>query len=143
MGFYYQQQPGFYYNQQQQQPGFYYGQQQQQPGFYYNQQQQGFYYDQQDGDENFSAAWKTNEVAEKVMTAAKKIASAKVAAVLIANQHAPGATENRILAQISAERLAYEAAEIYMNATAPNEKLTIKEIRSALFAIAVKAIDGK
>ena len=150
MGFYYNQQPGFYYNQQQQQQGFYYGQQQQQPGFYYNQQQQGFYYDQQDGDENYSApstnfaaAWKTNEIAEKVSTAAKKIASAKVAAVLIANQHAPGATENRILAQISAERLAYEAAEIYMNATAPNEKLTIREIRSAMFVIAVKAIGGK
>ena len=143
-GFYYnQEQPGFYYNQQQQQPGFYYDQQQQQLGFYYNQQQQGFYYDQQDGDTNFAAEWKTNEVSAKVMTAAKKIASAKVAAVLIANQHAPGATENRILAQISAERLAYEAAEIYMNATAPNAKLTIKEIRSALFAIAVKAIDGK
>ena len=152
MDFYYNQQPGFYYNQQQQQPGFYYGQQQQQPGFYYNQQQQGFYYDQQDGDENYSdvssvgpdrsVAWKTNAIAVNVSNAAKKIASAKVAAVLIANQHAPGATEKRILAQISAERLAYEAAEIYMNATAPNEKLTIREIRSALFAIAVKAIDG-
>ena len=49
MGFYYNQQPGFYYNQQKQQPGFYYNQKQEQPGFYYNQQQQqpGFYYNQQ------------------------------------------------------------------------------------------------
>merc|ERR1739844_37373 len=121
MGFYYDQQ-GFYYNQQQQ-PGFYYNQQQQ-PGFYYNQQQPGFYYNQEpgfyyDGQDaakkgNFAAAWKKNDLGKKVMNAAKKAASAKVASVMIANNHKPGATENRILSQISAERIAYEAAEIFM-----------------------------
>ena len=139
MGFYYNQQPGFYYNQQ---PGFYYNQQQQQPGFYY-QQQPGFYYDQQDGEKNFAAAWKKSELGTKVMNAAKKLASSKTAAVMIANNHKPGATENRILAQISAERLAYEAAEIFMNSTPGNDKLTTAEIRKQLFAIAVKGIDGE
>merc|ERR1712228_726963 len=44
-GFYYQQQPkGFYYNQQQ--PGFYYNNQNKNQGFYYNQQKPGFYYNQ-------------------------------------------------------------------------------------------------
>merc|ERR1712018_761709 len=113
-GFCYNQKPGFYYDQgfyYNQQPGFYYNQQ---PGFYYN-QQPGFYYDQKDGEQNFAAAWKKSELGTKVMNAAKKLASSKVAAVMIANNHKPGATENRILAQISAERIAYEAAEIFMN----------------------------
>merc|ERR1711890_201699 len=128
MGFYYEEKPGFYYNQQQgfyynQQPGFYYNQQ---PGFYYN--QEGFYYDQQDGEKNFAAAWKKSELGTKVMNAAKKLASAKTAAVMIANNHKPGATENRILAQISAERIAYEAAEIFMNSTPGNDKLSTAEI---------------
>merc|ERR1712228_112363 len=113
MGFYYNQQPGFYYNQQ--------------PGFYYN--QEGFYYDQKDGEKNFAADW-------------KKLASSKVSAVMIANNHKPGATENRILAQISAERIAYEAAEIFMNSTPGNDKLSAADIKKKLFAIAVKAIDG-
>merc|ERR1711868_168075 len=34
----------------------------------------------------------------------KRDSTAKVSAVMIANNHKPGATENRILAQISAER---------------------------------------
>merc|ERR1719219_132842 len=155
MGFYYQQQPqGFYYNQPQQ--GFYYNQQpkgfyyNQQPGFYYEQQQpqgfyyeqKGFYYDQEDNAAvNFAAAWKESEVAKAVMEAAKKAATAKVSAVMIANNHKPGATENRILAQISAERIAYEAAEIFMNSTAPDDKISTKQIQNKLFAIAVKAID--
>merc|ERR1712025_1528722 len=101
--------------------GFYY-----QKGFYYD-QRQGFYYDQQDN--NFAAAWKTNENAKKVSEAAKKIASAKVAGVMIANNHKPGPTENRILSQISAERLAYEAAEIYMNSTPPDDKISADGIR--------------
>merc|ERR1719378_1535245 len=160
MGFYYQQQPqGFYYNQPQQ--GFYYNQQPK--GFYYNQQpqgfyyeQEGFYYDQEDKKRrkkkgrkqqednaavNFAAAWKESEVAKAVMEAAKKAATAKVSAVMIANNHKPGATENRILAQISAERIAYEAAEIFMNSTAPDDKISTKQIQNKLFAICKKAID--
>merc|ERR1712130_966284 len=136
-GFYYNQQPGFYY---QQQPGFYY---QQQPGFYYEQQQQGFYYDQQDGKKGFAAAWKKNDTVKKVMEAAKKLATARVSAVMIANNHKPGATENRVLSQISAERIAYEAAEIFMNSQAPDDGMTADAIKKQLFAIAVKAIDGK
>merc|ERR1739848_125424 len=108
MGFYYEQPQGFYYNQPQ--------------GFYYN-QEQGFYYDQEDKPKNHAGGWKKG-AANKVREAAIKAASAKVAAVMIANQHLPGPTENRILAQISAERLAYEAAEIWMNNTAGNDKLT-------------------
>merc|ERR1712018_977374 len=111
--------------------GFYYNQQ---PGFYYN-QQPGFYYDQKDGEQNFAAAWKKSELGTKVMNAAKKLASSKVAAVMIANNHKPGATENRILAQISAERIAYEAAEIFMNSTAPDDKISTKQIQNKLFAI--------
>merc|ERR1711973_437330 len=163
MGFYYQQQPqGFYYNQppgfyyEQQQPqGFYYEEEQPQ-GFYYNQQPQGFYYEQEDKKRrkkrgrkqqednaavNFAAAWKESEVAKAVMEAAKKAATAKVSAVMIANNHKPGATENRILAQISAERIAYEAAEIFMNSTAPDDKISTKQIQNKLFAICKKAID--
>merc|ERR1711973_684780 len=153
-GFYYNQQPkGFYYNQQ---PGFYYEQQQPQ-GFYYEEEQpQGFYYDQEDKKRrkkkgrkqqednaavNFAAAWKESEVAKAVMEAAKKAATAKVSAVMIANNHKPGATENRILAQISAERIAYEAAEIFMNSTAPDDKISTKQIQNKLFAICKKAID--
>merc|ERR1712184_62784 len=123
MGFYYNQQPGFYYNQQ-------------------NQNQQGFYYEQ-DGDKNFAAAWKKSDIGSKVMKAAKKAATSKTAAVMIANNHKPGPTENRILAQISAERIAYEAAEIFMNATEADENLTAAQIREKLFAIAKKAIDGQ
>merc|ERR1712088_100500 len=119
--------------------GFYYNQQ---PGFYYN-QKPGFYYDQKDGEQNFAADWKKSELGTKVMNAAKKLASSKVSAVMIANNHKPGATENRILSQISAERIAYEAAEIFMNSTPGNDKLTTAEIRKQLFAISVKAIDGQ
>merc|ERR1711879_236054 len=119
--------------------GFYYEQPQ---GFYYN-QEQGFYYDQEDKkNKNHAAGWKKG-AANKVREAAIKAASAKVAAVMIANQHLPGPTENRILAQISAERIAYEAAEIWMNSNAGNGKLTTEQIRKQMFAICVAAIDGK
>merc|ERR1739848_134646 len=115
--------------------GFYYEQPQ---GFYYN-QEQGFYYDQEDKPKNHAGGWKKG-AANKVREAAIKAASAKVAAVMIANQHLPGPTENRILAQISAERLAYEAAEIWMNNTAGNGKLSTEQIRKQMFAICVAAI---
>merc|ERR1719281_71901 len=124
---------GFYYNQPQ---GFYYEQQKQ--GFYYDQPQQGFYYDQQDG--NKAAGWKKGD-ADKVRKAAVKQASAKVAAIMISNQHLPGPTENRILAQISAERIAYEAAEIWMNSNKGDDKLKVKQIQKQMFAICKKAID--
>merc|ERR1712072_271157 len=114
--------------------GFYYNQPK---GFYYN-QQQGFYYDQQDG--NFAQGWKKGD-ADNLRKAAVKQASAKVAAIMISNQHLPGPTENRILAQISAERIAYEAAEIWMNSTKGNDKLSTKEIQKQMFAICKKAID--
>ena len=61
---------------------------------------------------------------------------------MIANKHKPGATENRILAQISAERLAYESAEIFMNTTAPDAHITADQIKNKLFEICVKAIDA-
>ena len=60
---------------------------------------------------------------------------------MISNQHLPGPTENRILAQISAERIAYEAADIWMNSTKGNDKLSTKEIQKQMFAICKKAID--
>merc|ERR1712176_785331 len=105
--------------------GFYYNQEEQK-GFYYD----GFYYDQEDNAVNFAAAWKESDVAKQVMEAAKKAATAKVSAVMIANNHKPGPTENRILAQISAERIAYESAEIFMNSTAPDAKISAKEIKN-------------
>merc|ERR1712158_205376 len=144
MGFYYNQPEGFYYNQQ---PGFYYENNKPQ-GFYYEEQKpQGFYYDQEDPRKrkqkrkqqqednavNFAAAWKESDVAKQVMEAAKKVATAKVSAVMIANNHKPGPTENRILAQVSAERIAYESAEIFMNSTAPDAQISAKEIKNKLF----------
>merc|ERR1711879_572081 len=141
-GFYYNQpQQGFYYNQPK---GFYYGEQPQK-GFYYN-QNQGFYYDQKDAPKkgkSFAADWKTNKNAVAVAEKGKKLAQAKVAAIMIANNHRPGPTENRILSQIAAERLAYEAGEIYMNTTAPNDDISADDIRKALFELAKKAIDGQ
>merc|ERR1712025_928935 len=147
-GFYYQQQPkGFYYNQQPE--GFYY--QQQPQGFYYN-QQQGFYYDQADpkkapakkaAPKNFSKAWKENKNAVAVSEKAKKHAQAKVAAIMIANNHRPGPTENRVLSQIAAERLAYEAGEIFMNSQSPDDNMSADDIRKELFKLATKAIDGR
>ena len=60
---------------------------------------------------------------------------------MISNQHLPGPTENRILAQISAERIAYEAAEIWMNSNKADDKLKVKQIQKQMFAICKKAID--
>merc|ERR1712135_60705 len=112
-------------------------------GFYYNQQQKGFYYDQQDADEeNNAGAWKKDANATAVSERAKKIATAKVAGIMIANNHRPGASENRVLTQIAAERLAYEAGEVFMNTVAPNDDLTAEQIQEQLFKLAVKAIDG-
>merc|ERR1712157_586782 len=138
-GFYYNQQPGFYYENNKPQ-GFYYD------GFYYDQEdprkrRQKRKQQQEDNAVNFSAAWKESDAAKQVMEAAKKAATAKVSAVMIANNHKPGATENRILAQISAERIAYESAEIFMNSTAPDDKISTKQIQNKLFAICKKAID--
>merc|ERR1712110_258991 len=124
--------------------GFYYNQ----PGFYYN-QQPGFYYDGQDNkktlkkaEKSFAADWKTNKAAEAVVEKAKKQAKAQVAGVMIANNHRPGPTENRILSQIAAERLAYEACEIYMNTNSPNDDTSVEDIRKACYKLAIKAIDG-
>merc|ERR1712098_859685 len=120
-------------------------------GFYYN-QPQGFYYDQADpakapakkaAAKNFSKAWKENKNAVAVSEKAKKHAQAKVAAIMIANNHRPGPTENRVLSQIAAERLAYEAGEIFMNSQAPDDKMTADDIRKELFKLATKAIDGR
>ena len=71
-------------------------------GFYYQQQpQKGFYYDQQDADEeNNAGAWKKDANATAVSERAKKIATAKVAGIMIANNHRPGASENRVLTQV-------------------------------------------
>lgn len=44
--------------------------------------------------------------------------------------------------QIAAERLAYEAGEVFMNTVAPNDDLTAEQIQEQLFKLAVKAIDG-
>ena len=74
-------------------------------GFYYQQQpQKGFYYDQkdecEDGGENHAEAWKKDANATAVSDRAKKIATAKVAGIMIANNHRPGASENRVLTQV-------------------------------------------
>merc|ERR1712200_50278 len=115
-------------------------------GFYYNQPQQGFYYNQkdecEDGGENHAEAWKKDANATAVSDRAKKIATAKVAGIMIANNHRPGASENRVLTQIAAERLAFEAGEVFMNTVAPNDDLTAEQIQEQLFKLAVQAIDG-
>merc|ERR1712136_552713 len=112
-------------------------------GYYQQQPQKGFYYDQLDADEeNNAGAWKKDANATAVSERAKKIATAKVAGIMIANNHRPGASENRVLTQIAAERLAYEAGEVFMNTVAPNDDLTAEQIQEQLFKLAVKAIDG-
>lgn len=78
----------------------------------------------------------------KVMGAAKKFATEKVAEILIANSAPPGATEARIQSQISAERLAYEATEIFMNETAPHANMTADEIRTAILTTVTDAVSA-
>merc|ERR1712228_830927 len=92
---------------------------------------------------NFSKAWKENKNAVAVSEKAKKHAQAKVAAIMIANNHRPGPTENRVLSQIAAERLAYEAGEIFMNSQSPDDNMSADDIRKELFKLATKAIDGR
>merc|ERR1712078_206 len=170
MGLYYQQQPqqGFYYNQQPQKQGFYYNQQPKQ-GFYYNQpegfyynQQEGFYYDQQDKafyyDQrdpakkvakkaapkvNNSAAWKGDEYASKLMDAVIDRTSKVLTGHFVANKHQPGEIENRVVAQISAERMCYEAAEIWMNENQPNPNISAEDIHKQLFDFVKAAIQKK
>merc|ERR1712157_79252 len=159
MGFYYNQQPqqGFYYNQQPQKEGFYYNQPEgfyynQPEGFYYN-QPEGFYYDNQDSKKtkkanktkavNHSAAWKGDEYASKVMDAVIDRASKVLTGHFVANKHQPGPIENRVVAQISAERMCYEAAEIWMNENQPNPALSSEDIHKQLFEFVKASIQKK
>merc|ERR1712212_665369 len=160
-GFYYNQQPqkGFYYNQQPKQ-GFYYNNENQKEGFYYNQpegfyynQPEGFYYDNQDSKKtkvankakavNHSAAWKGDEYASKVMDAVIDRASKVLTGHFVANEHQPGPIENRVVAQISAERMCYEAAEIWMNENQPNPALSPEDIHKQLFEFVKASIQKK
>merc|ERR1712176_78970 len=107
----------------------------------------GFYYDQkdecEDGGENHAEAWKKDANATAISERAKKIATAKVAGIMIANNHRPGPSENRVLTQIAAERLAFEAGEVFMNTVAPNDDLTAEQIQEQLFKLAVQAITAR
>merc|ERR1712210_175583 len=102
-------------------------------GFYYDQQRkskQGFYYDRFDGETSFATAWQENEDAKRALDAAEKE---------VKNKQSPNQVQNRILGHIAGERLAYEACEIYMNETAPND-LSADEIRAEIFEVVKKAI---
>ena len=48
----------------------------------------------------YAGAWKKDANATAVSERAKKIATAKVAGIMIANNHRPGASENRVLTQV-------------------------------------------
>jgi hypothetical protein len=61
---------------------------------------------------------------------------------LLANRSPPSKTESRIQAQIAAERLAYEACEIFMNETAPNDAMTAAEIQNVIYGKVVKVLSG-
>ena len=72
---------------------------------------------------------------------------ARTSAVLtghfVATKHVPGPIEDRILGQVSGERMAYEAAEVFMNETSPNEKISSDEIRVAIFQFVKNNMDAK
>ncbi|CAG5103474.1 Oidioi.mRNA.OKI2018_I69.chr1.g787.t1.cds [Oikopleura dioica] len=150
-GFYYDQADGFYYD------GFYYDGFARDNGFYYQNQQkqqvsqyqQGFYYNQEEkkwqdrqdsGDAGFAAEWQENENSKKALDAATKEATKIAETFAIKNKHAPNKTQGRILAQLAAERLAYEASEIFMNETAPDGDITSEDIRQKLFEMVVDAL---
>jgi hypothetical protein len=114
----------------------------------------GFYYDKFDGETSFAAAWQENEDAKRALDAAEKEATKKVSIFAVKNKQSPNQVfiffssrnlkrvfqvQNRILGNIAGERLAYEACEIYMNETAPNE-LSADEIRAEIFEVVKKAI---
>ena len=99
----------------------------------------GFYYDRFDGETSFAAAWQENDDAKRALDAAEKEATKKVSIFAVKNKHSPNQVQNRILGNIAGERLAYEACEIYMNETAPND-LSADEIRAEIFEVVKKAI---
>ncbi|CBY06765.1 unnamed protein product [Oikopleura dioica] len=150
-GFYYDQADGFYYD------GFYYDGFARDNGFYYQAQQnrqvkkyqQGFYYDQEEKkwqdrqdapDAGHAAAWQDKEINKKALDAATKEATKTAETFAIKNKHAPNKTQGRILAQLAAERLAYEASEIWMNENAADADKTAEEIRQELFEMVVDAL---
>ncbi|CBY06785.1 unnamed protein product [Oikopleura dioica] len=150
MGFYYDNNQGFYYavpaeGKAEAAPAFaprFGGFVPHRQGFYYDQQRkskQGFYYDRFDGETAFAAAWQENEDAKRALDAAEKEATKKVSIFAVKNKQSPNQVQNRILGNIAGERLAYEACEIYMNETAPNE-LSADEIRAEIFEVVKKAI---
>merc|ERR1712037_448826 len=100
---------------------------------------QGFYYDRFDGETSFATAWQENEDAKRALDAAEKEATKKVSIFAVKNKQSPNQVQNRILGNIAGERLAYEACEIYMNETAPND-LSADEIRAEIFEVVKKAI---
>ena len=61
----------------------------------------------------------------------------------VANKHQPGEIENRVVAQISAERMCYEAAEIWMNENQPNPNISAEDIHKQLFDFVKAAIQKK
>ena len=109
---------------------------------------------QDSGDAGFAAEWQDNENSKKALDAATKVSgdvllfrhffgqeATKIAETFaIKNKHAPNKTQGRILAQLAAERLAYEASEIFMNETAPDADITSEEIRQKLFEMVVDAL---
>merc|ERR1711879_1005416 len=74
--------------------------------------------------QSLKKAWKNDKYASKVMDACIDRTSKLLTAHFVANKHKPGPIENRCIAQVSAERMCYEAAEIFMNETAPNATIT-------------------
>ena len=46
------------------------------------------------------------------------------------------------MGQVSAERMVYEAAEIFMNETKANTELTSDQIRKQIFDFVIKAMDA-
>merc|ERR1712210_197700 len=80
-----------------------------------------------------------NEDAKRALDAAEKEATKKVSIFAVKNKQSPNQVQNRILGHIAGERLAYEACEIYMNETAPND-LSADEIRAEIFEVVKKAI---
>ena len=61
----------------------------------------------------------------------------------VANKHQPGEIENRVVAQISAERMCYEAAEIWMNENQPNPNISAEDIHKQLVDFVKAAIQKK
>merc|ERR1712037_623207 len=96
--------------------------------------------EEMEGPTGHAAEWQDKEVNKKALDAATKEATKTAETFAIKNKHAPNKTQGRILAQLAAERLAYEASEIWMNENAPDADITAEEIRQQLFEMVVDAL---